>query len=182
MTVTIVTTDNELEQIRRLSHRNLRTNISEEQEKDQGFITWNYSFQLLKQMNEQRGHVIVKDEGNVIGYALVALKQASVFHKDLNTMIKHLEALQYKNKLLRHYKFYVMGQICIDDDYRGKGVFRMLYQHHKKLFENDFDFVVTEISTSNPHSLRAHERIGFKTIHTYRDALDEWNVVLWDWK
>jgi ribosomal protein S18 acetylase RimI-like enzyme len=182
MTVTIVTTDNELEQIRQLSQRNLRTNISEQQQKDQGFITWNYSFQLLKQMNEQCGHVVVKDNGNVVGYALVALKQASVFHKNLNAMMIHLEALQHRDKLLRHYEFYVMGQICIDDGYRSKGVFQMLYMHHKKLFERNFDFVVTEISTSNPRSISAHEKIGFKTIHTYKDALDEWNVVLWDWK
>jgi hypothetical protein len=182
MTATIVTTDNELEQIVQLSHKNMRTNISEKQQKQQGFITWNYSFQLLKQMNDQCAHIIVKDKINVVGYALVALKEASIFHNDLNTMMQHLETLQYENGLLQQYKFYVMGQICVDEDRRGKGVFQMLYQHHKKLFEDKFDFVVTEISTNNPRSLRAHEKVGFKTIYTYRDALDEWNVVLWDWK
>ena len=133
-------------------------------------------------MNEQHPHIIVKDENIVVGYALVALKEAQVFHKDLNVMMHHLETLQYKNKSLQQYKFYVMGQICIDENYRGRGVFQLLYQHHKKLFEHNFDFVVTEISTSNTRSMRAHEKIGFKTIHTYKDALDEWNVVLWDWK
>ena len=57
----------------------------------------------------------------------------------------------------------------------------MLYGHHKKLFEKAYDFVITEISTSNTRSLRAHEKIGFKIIYTYKDVLDEWNVVLWDW-
>jgi hypothetical protein len=182
MTAAIVTTDDELEQIVQLSYKNLRTRISEEQRKQQGFITWNYSFQLLKQMNDQCAHVIVKDKGNVVGYALVALKEASIFHKDLNAMMNHLETLQYENKLLQQCKFYVMGQICVDGAYRSKGVFQMLYMHHKKSFEHNFDFVVTEISTNNPRSMRAHEKVGFKTIHNYTDALDEWNVVLWDWK
>jgi hypothetical protein len=182
MIATIVTTDDELEEIVQLSHANLRTKISLNQQQQQGFITWNYSFQLLKQMNDQCAHVIVKDKGNVAGYALVALKEASIFHKDLAAMMKHLETLQYKNKSLQQYKFYVMGQICVADDHRGKGVFQMLYQHHKKLFENNFDFVITEISTGNTRSMRAHEKTGFKIIHTYKDALDEWDVVLWDWK
>ncbi len=182
MTATTVTTDNELEEIVQLSHKNLRTKISLAKQQQEGFITWNYSFQLLKQMNDQCAHVIVKDNSSVVGYALVALKTASIFHKDLNAMMAHLETLQYKNKSLQQYKFYVMGQICVRDDYRGKCVFQMLYQHHKKLFENNFDFVVTEISTSNTRSMRAHKKIGFEIIHTYKDALDEWNVVLWNWK
>jgi ribosomal protein S18 acetylase RimI-like enzyme len=182
MTATIVTTDKELEEIVKLSHKNLRTKISLAEQQQQGFITWNYSFQLLKQMNDQCAHVIVKDKSSVVGYALVALKEASIFHKDLNAMMMHLETLQYQTKSLQQYKFYVMGQICVADDHRGKGVFQMLYQHHKKLFGNNFDFVITEISTSNTRSMRAHEKAGFKIIHTYKDALDEWNVVLWDWK
>lgn len=177
----IVTTDKELEQIVALSHKNLRKNISEEDQVISGFITWLYSLDLLRQMNAQHPHIIVKDNDNVIGYALVALKEASGFHPDLKAMVLHLEALTYDHKSLGEYRYYVMGQICIDHAYRGKGIFSMLYEEHKRLFRNEFDFVVTEISTINIRSMAAHKKTGFKTIHTYRDALDEWNVVLWDW-
>jgi hypothetical protein len=181
MTATVVTNDDELKQIILLSEKNLRTKISKEQEQQQGFVTWNYSFDLLKQMNTQHPHVIVKNGNDVIGYALVALKEAARFHTDLKGMIDQLETITYKNIKLEAYKYYVMGQVCIDDDYRGKGVFQMLYHQHKKLFKNDFDFVVTEISTNNKRSMKAHENTGFKTIYSYYDVLDEWNVVLWDW-
>jgi len=30
-------------------------------------------------------------------------------------------------------------------------------------------------------SLRAHERVGFEPIHRYRDGVDEWVIVAWDW-
>ena len=181
MLSTIVTTQKELQQIIQLSHQNQRTQISEEEKKSEGFITWNYSFQLLEKMNAQHPHVIIKDENKVVGYALVAFKEARHFHPDLEVMIHQLEDLNYKSKKLSDYKYYVMGQICIDKVYRGKGLFEKLYQKHKELFKNKFDFVVTEISTSNARSLRAHEKVGFKTIYKYRDALDEWNVVLWNW-
>ena len=177
----IVTTDNELEQIIALSHKNLRKNISEEDQPVSGFITWMYSLELLRQMNAQHPHVIVKDNDKVIGYALVALKEAGSFHPDLKAMMLHFETFTYHHKNLGEYKYYVMGQICIDHAYRGKGVFSMLYEEHKRLFRSKYDFVVTEISTINKRSMAAHAKTGFKTIHTYRDALDEWNVVLWDW-
>ena len=38
MTVTIVTTGEELQQIVQLSQKNIRTNISEEEKNEQGFI------------------------------------------------------------------------------------------------------------------------------------------------
>ena len=182
MTATIVTTNEELQQIVELSGKYMRANFSEADQHTHGFLTWNYSFELLQQMNTQQPHVIVKDGERVIAYALVALKEARQFHPDLNAMIEQLETVEYNNEKLSDYKYYVMGQVCVDAAYRGNNVFKMLYLHHKKLFAEDFDFVATEISTTNKRSIRAHEKVGFKTIYTYSDALDEWNVVVWEWE
>jgi len=74
-----------------------------------------------------------------------------------------------------------MGQVCVAAPYRGKGVFDLLYNQHKAAFSHKYDFVITDIATRNTRSMRAHARIGFKKIHTYRDELDEWDTVLWDW-
>ncbi|HXL57781.1 MAG TPA: GNAT family N-acetyltransferase [Chitinophagaceae bacterium] len=182
MHATIVTTNEELQQIIQLSHQNLRTKISEEEKTSEGFVSWNYSIELLQKMHTLHPNVIVKDGNIIAGYAMVALKEARHFHPSLEAMIHYLETLTFNNKKLSEYKYYVMGQICIAKAYRGKGVFEMLYQKHKTLFENDYDFVITKISTGNRRSLRAHEKIGFKPIYTYADNMDEWNVVLWDWK
>jgi len=182
MHAAVVTTSEELQQIIQLSYQNLRTKISEEEKNSQGFVSWNYSFELLQKMNAQYPHVIVKDNNKVVGYALVALKEAKDFHPALQQMIIDLEPLVYKGKNLSAYEYYIMGQVCIDKAYRGKGIFEMLYQKHRALFEKDYDFVVTEISIGNSRSMRAHEKIGFKTIYTYADNIDQWNVVLWDWK
>jgi RimJ/RimL family protein N-acetyltransferase len=58
----------------------------------------------------------------------------------------------------------------------------MLYDKHKEAYGNQYDFIVTEIATRNTRSIRAHEKIGFKTIHQFTDATDDWDIVLWDWK
>ena len=182
MIATIVTTDDELQQIVELSHQNQRSNITEEEKDKEGFISWDYSMELLQKMHALHPNVIVKDGDKVVGYAMVALKEARDFHKELAEMMNFIDSIEYNGKPLSSYNYYVMGQVCIDKNYRGKGVFNMLYQKHKELFKHKFDFIETEISTGNKRSIRAHEKVGFKTIYTYRDDKDEWNVVLWNWE
>jgi hypothetical protein len=33
----------------------------------------------------------------------------------------------------------------------------------------------------NARSMRAHARVGFAVVDTYRDATDEWALLRWDW-
>jgi GNAT superfamily N-acetyltransferase len=163
----LVSTDDELEQIHCLNKKNLKQNISKEEQEEQGFVTWLYSLHLLKQLHQQAPSVVVKDDDRVVGYSLTALKESRTFHPDLDSFFKQLDNVVYLDKPLAQHHFYCMGQICIDKEYRGKGVFQLLYQKHKKLYGSSFDFLLTEISTSNFRSLNAHKRIGFVSIYSY---------------
>ena len=100
----------------------------------------------------------------------------------MNVMLNNLATLTYQGKPMNDYKYYMMGQICIAKEHRGQGLFDQLYEYHRKVNSDQYDILLTEVSTSNHRSLRAHERVGFKTIHTYHDHMDEWNVVVWDWR
>lgn len=179
---TIVTSADELKQILNLQQQNLKESISPEEKNAEGFVTMLFTMEIIKAIHNLAPGIIVKDDEKVAGYAIVFLKEARNLYPKLEPMFINFEKLLWKGRPLNSYRFYVMGQICIDKPYRGKGVFDMLYQKHKEVYSNQFDFIVTEISTSNYRSLRAHERAGFKTIATHRDHLDEWDVVLWDWK
>ena len=179
---TTVKTEKELKEIQRLNQQNLKKNLSEEEIVKEGFVSWFYSLELLKNMHQLAPSIIVKEEDEVIAYALVTLKEASTFHNDLRIMIENLQSVIYKNRPLLLYNFYLMGQVCIHKNYRGKGVFSLLYKEHKKVYSADYDLLVTEISTNNKRSLKAHEKVGFEDIHTYQDKLDQWSVVVWDWR
>lgn len=179
---TIVTTEDELQQIHHLNQQNLKQNLDKEAQKLEGFVTWLYSLDLLKEMHQLSPSIIVKEEKKITGYALTALKESKAFHPDLKNMFSNLEAIQYKNQLLSSFRFYCMGQICVAKEFRGKGIVNMLYQKHKEVYSELYDFLLTEISTNNPRSLKAHEKIGFESIYTYKDSVDEWNVVIWNWK
>jgi len=179
---TIVQTEDELYQILDLQKENLRGTISNNEEKEQGFVTVAHTYESLKQMHQLQPSVIVKDGDVLAGYALVMTKECSALIPELISMFEHFDDIYYKEKPLNDYSFYIMGQVCVSKPYRGQGVFGMLYQKHREWLQPMFDFVVTEIATRNKRSIRAHEKVGFATIHTYTDDLDEWAVVVWDWR
>jgi GNAT superfamily N-acetyltransferase len=177
---TAVTTNEELLQVIALQKQNLRGVHTALVEKEQGFVTVTHTLAILRQMHEQEPSVIVKDNDLLAGYALVATTACSAIVPELFSLFEELNKLIYKGRPLAQYRFYVVGQICVARAYRGKGVFDLLYNQHRAMFQHKYDFVITEIATRNTRSLRAHERVGFKTIHIHTDALDEWAVVLWD--
>lgn len=174
-------TSEELQQVLRLQKENLIGNIDDAEMRSQGFVTLRHTYPVLEQMHQLAPSVLIKDDETVVGYALTMLRECRQLMPDLEPMFSLLDTIYWKNKLLTDYRFYVMGQICIDRQYRGQGLFDKLYQYHKEIYQTRFDLFITEISTRNHRSIRAHERVGFKTIHTHRDELDEWIVVGWDW-
>lgn len=180
-TVSLVTCSDELEQIAALSKENLRVHLSAEEKQSQGFVTWEYTLPLLEKLQAIAPAVIVKYEDEVVGYALTALKETAEVMPVLTGMVSHLETLSFHGKPVKDHQYYIMGQICIAKDHRGKGLFDKLYQRHKEVYSSRFNLLVTEVSTSNQRSLQAHKKTGFQTIDTYRDDMDEWNVVVWNW-
>jgi GNAT superfamily N-acetyltransferase len=149
--------------------------------KSQGFVTLHHDLATLEQMHRLAPSVIIKDDNIVVAYALTMLQECRQLMPHLEPMFSLFDKLRWNNKPLNDYSFYVMGQICIAKEYRSKGLFEKLYQHHKKVYQTKFNLCVTEISSRNHRSLRAHQKIGFKVIHTHTDKLDEWVVVGWDW-
>ncbi|BAV06274.1 Acetyltransferase (GNAT) family protein [Filimonas lacunae] len=181
MIYTTVTTHQELEQIHALNKANVKQNFTADQMQQNGFLTWLYSLELLQQLHQLAPSVIAKDGDVVAGYALVTPREAAAFHADLQLMISHTDDMVYNGKPLKAYDYYIMGGICVHADYRGQGLVNGLYLHHKTVYSPRYFPLVTEISTSNTRSQAAHEKVGFRTIHTYNDGVDDWNVVVWDW-
>jgi len=171
----------QLQQIHTLNQKNLKDHLTAAEQNDQGFVSWSYPLDLLQRMNDLAQSVIVTDGENLAGYALTTLKEARSFHPELDLMFKSFEGLEFKGRPLFSYNFYCMGQVCIAKEYRGMGVVSMLYDQHRNTYGHQYDFLLTEISTRNIRSMKAHEKVGFQSIHHHRDHMDEWAVVVWDW-
>jgi GNAT superfamily N-acetyltransferase len=174
-------TEEDLHQILSLQRANHASTLSHVQADRDGFVTVMHSFELLKQMNDATPQVIAKDGDRVVGYALVMLKSFGNLIPVLQPMVNRLSTIQNGSKKITDCAFYIMGQICVDEAYRGKGIFDLLYSKHKELYQSRFELCVTSVSRRNKRSMRAHERVGFTTVQTFQDLTDEWNILVWQW-
>ena len=172
----------EIQQILDLQYTNLPKNVSAEEAKDQGFVTVHHDFEILSAMNAKYPHVIAKSDDKVIGYTLVMLPEFGNKIPVLVPLFDKINQLSYHGDLLKEVDYFVMGQVCVDKNYRGRGVFGGLYQQMKTEMSPHFKYIITEIATRNTRSMRAHEKVGFETIHIFSTPEEEWAIVAWDWQ
>lgn len=129
-------------------------------------------------MNTAYGHSTAWDGDTLAGYALVMETRFRGRIPILFPMFELLDSIIYKGKALQDRAYFVMGQVGVAKPYRGGGVFAGLYRDMQERLSAHFDFIVTEISTCNPRSVRAHEKVGFQNTHEYTDPWDEhWILV-----
>ncbi|MBS1664755.1 MAG: GNAT family N-acetyltransferase [Bacteroidetes bacterium] len=181
LTTKLVTTDEELKQIAALSAANLVTNISQEQKIKEGFVTWVYPLEVLQTLHKIIPSVIAMDGDKLAGYAITLTKECADAYPPIAENIEYIKTVFYKGRPLSDYRLYFMGQICVEENYRGQGVVNLLYNFHKQQFSPLYDIFFTEISPANPRSLKAHQKVGFQVIDTHRDSTGEWDAVIWDW-
>lgn len=173
----------DLEQILMLQAANYEENISPAEAAAQGFVTAKHSLPLLQEMNRTYKHAIATQQGSLAGYALVMLKEFSAKLPVLTPLIDVVQELTYEGTPLNTATYFIMGQICIDKDYRGKGVFTGLYHQLREQMQPHFSYVVTGVAQRNTRSIAAHAKVGFTSILKFDAPTGEkWDILLWDWK
>jgi GNAT superfamily N-acetyltransferase len=171
-----------LSQILQLQQQNLAAGLTAEQIASQGFVTVMHTLADLKKMNDIEAHVIAKDNDQVVAYLLAMTVRSRFDIPILMPMFDMFEEIAYGNKKIADYRYIVVGQVCVAEGYRGKGVFDACYAAYKDYFKNKYEFAITEIATRNQRSIKAHKRVGFETIHQYEAPDREtWEIVLWKW-
>jgi hypothetical protein len=162
----------DLPQVLALQAANLEPALSDTTD---GFVTVIHTPEILAAMHALMPSVLARVDGRVVAYALSMPKETRALIPILAPLFARLD------ELLRGERYYVMGQVCVDAAHRGSGVFDALFDAHRAHYASAFDCLVTEIATRNLRSLRAHARVGFETVLTYRDETDDWAVVAWRW-
>lgn len=178
---TTVSTSEEVSQILDLQEKNLAASLSAETMASQGYVTVRHDPAVLQRMNEAAPAVIAKDGEQVVGYALVMPREFAPEVPILEPMFEMLNTLSWKNQSLKdNPRWFVMGQICVAEDYRGMGIFDGLYLKMREVYRSHYDFTVTEVAERNTRSMRAHERVGFQTLHSYPDETtgEVWRVIV----
>ncbi|MEK7253421.1 MAG: GNAT family N-acetyltransferase, partial [Bacteroidota bacterium] len=149
----------------------------------EGFVTVVHNFDLLKNMNLAAPSVIAKDGDRVVGYNIVMLRDFSDRIPVLFSLFEQLETVDFKGKPLAAYDYVCCGQVCVAEGYRGQNVFDRLCEKYREAYAGRFELMLTDISSRNPRSLRAHRRVGFDVVKTFQAEDGEvWDIVVWDWR
>jgi GNAT superfamily N-acetyltransferase len=182
ITYTTAVTREELQQILDLQSGNLSANVSPGEALEQGFLSMQIDIDTLSKISGRYSHVIAKSDGRVVGYTLVMLREFRNEIPLLVPMFDEFDKLLYGGRRLAEWSYFVMGQVCVDKDYRGRGIFNGLYLHLKDRMKDDFELTVTEIATRNLRSMKAHANAGFRRLKQYVSPENEsWEIVYWDW-
>ncbi|GAB3022646.1 GNAT family N-acetyltransferase [Spirosoma pulveris] len=184
LTITTVQSAADVQGILNLQQANLRKNVPLDVQLAQGFVTVEHDPAVLTRMNQAAPSIIAKDGDKVVGYALTMLPEFGSDIPELLPLFALIDSLTYQGKPLSAFPWYVMGQVCVADGYRGQRVFDRMYQHHRDVYGERFRLLITDISANNTRSLKAHSRVGFERIHEFHDSAigETWVVVIWDWQ
>jgi len=180
---TTVSTPDDVSGILDLQARNLTSALTPHTIASQGFVTVRHDESVLRRMNEAAPSIIAKAGGRVVGYALVMPRRFADDVPILGPLFEMLDTLSWNGEPLRgNPRWFVMGQVCVAEGYRGTGTFDGLYRTMAERYGTDFDFTVTEVAARNTRSRRAHERVGFQTLHVYGDETtgEDWHVIVLD--
>lgn len=180
---TTVSTPGEVAGILDLQVENLPLALPPQTLASQGFVTVRHDESVLRRMNDAAPSIIAKAGGRVVGYALVMPRRFADDVPILAPLFEMLDTLSWRGEPLRsNPRWFVMGQVCVAEGYRGTGVFDGLYRTMAERYGTEFDFTVTEVAARNTRSLRAHARVGFQTLHVYDDGTtgEEWHVIVLD--
>lgn len=172
----------DLEDILRLQEKNLPQNLPAAKQLTDGFVTVHHNLELLTQMNNEAKSIIARCKGQLAGYCLAMPESFRNTIPVLVPMFEEMDSLRYGGEKLSG-NYIVSGQVCVDEAFRGQGVFGGLYASYQEFYQTEFKYLLTEISQRNQRSLKAHQRVGFETIHSYQAPDGEvWDIVLWDWR
>jgi GNAT superfamily N-acetyltransferase len=182
LTYTTAQSEKDLLGILKLQKNNLSSNLTPEEISSQGFVTVAHSFANLKKMNDIEQHVICKEDDNVVAYVLAMTPQSQHDIPVLVPMFEAFEKVMHKGRKISTYRYIIVGQVCVDKNYRGQGIFDRCYEEYRRTFHKRYDFAITEIDSRNARSISAHKRIGFSEAFRYRSADKvEWSIVIWQW-
>ena len=168
--------DQELLKVLEIQRKNVKSVLSGEETRSDGFVTVIHDLELLRKMHRHCPHILAKNGNEVLGYALAMVPELRHDIPLLAPLFKEMDAL------LPGSNYLVMGQICIDKPFRGKGLFSGMYNFYREQLKEDYECLVTEVSGENQRSLQAHLHVGFEILHMRVEHGTTWYMLIWNWR
>lgn len=156
----------DFEQLVDLQNTNSRNALSAEQIRD-GFLSAQFSAEQYERMNEDLC-VIVGVRGAVVkAFLCMSTPQFNMDFALPRTMIDRFSDLTYESESLSAFEVCIGGPVFVDFDLRGQGILSSLYEFFCQIAPAQYSLITSFVSTDNPRSIRAHEKLGLQEIDNF---------------
>lgn len=176
-----IATVSDIEGVLELQSKYHVSTISDDDKPD-GFVTTAFTrHDLEKLITEEKGLHIVVERSKIIAYVMVASWEYWSSWPFFVNMINELHKITYLNLKLNTQNSYQYGPVCIDKQYRGKGVLKTLFEFSRKEMEKKYPILVTFINKINPRSYEAHVRkLGLEVIREFEYSNNNYYELVYD--
>ncbi|BDD02916.1 GNAT family N-acetyltransferase [Aureibacter tunicatorum] len=173
--------EEDLDQIINLQQTNLKRNVNLEKRKKDGYVTLETSEDVLQDMIKNELVIGAYENDKLVAYLICLEKARLDVNLDALTELQKIsKQIKINGKQLNDTKYCALESICIDKEYRSKGILPKLYEYASKQLGPKYDYAIGFIDQKNPRSYHSHvEKLGFLTIGTFDDSINKatWNIV-----
>lgn len=151
-----------------LQEKYLYRNLDVEQRK-KGFVTTPFTVAQIEEIILQNGVFVAENENNtIIAYAFAGswtyFEQWEIF----NVMVARFPELAFKGNQITTANSFQYGPVCIDEQYRSKGLLNQLFEEMRIEFVKKYPISITFINKINVISEKAHtKKLGWEIIDTF---------------
>lgn len=155
-----------------------------EEDKADGFVTTLFTpEQFLSLIRDENGLAVACDGSKIVSYAMAASWDYWSSWPLFQHMIADLHTITYLGRTLDTKNSYQYGPVCIDKDYRGRGVLEHIFEFSRRQMADRFPVMVTFINRINPRSYDAHVRkVGMELLKTFEFNNNHYYELAYDMK
>ena len=150
-----------------LQNRYLYSNLSK-RERLNGFITIPFKPSHFETLVWDDGVYVAIINDEIAGYALAGCWQFFFQWPIFPYMVARLPTLNFYGRFITPENSFQYGPVCLDEKYRGSGLFSRLFEQMRLGLSNRYPIGVTFVNRLNQRSYIAHTRkLGMQVIDNF---------------
>ena len=159
---------NDIEGVLSLQEKYLYSNLNEK-ERENGFVTTPFTINQIEEIITQNGLFVAENEDKlIIAYAFAASWKYFEQWEMFKFMISRFSELSFNGNKITTENSFQYGPVCIDKDYRGKGVLNLIFEEMRIEFLKKYSISITFINKINAISEKAHiKKLGWEIIEEF---------------
>lgn len=178
-------TEQDIDSVIELMQKNLKENLTAEQQRTQGFLSIDFPRSMLEEVvrNPNEGITIAKENGVLVGFLMPITMEHGKQFPIIDASIAQIKDATYDGRPINDYRCCILGQVCVENNHRGKGINETLYASMRERLADIYDLGISGIEIENTISMSAHlKKIGLTVVGEYSTEGENWKLVVYDFR